>query len=61
MYLRIMLLMWHLATGNDLTTSLPLRVDVGFARNPSEGGRGLGGGGGGGGANNFKGGQFTLK
>ena len=55
-------------TANDLTTPpLPLLVQgqpqVSFARDPSEGGRGLGrrggGGGGGGGANNFKGGRFT--
>ena len=46
---------------NDLTTPpLPLLVQgqsqVSFARDPSEGGRGLGGG-----ANNFKGGRFTSK
>ena len=55
-------------TTNDLTTLLlPLlvqgRPQVSFARDPSEGGRGLGGGGGGGGGgvNNFKGGRFTSK
>ena len=49
-------------TTNDLTMlPLPLLVQgqpqVSFARDPSEGGRGLGGGG----ANNFKGGRFTSK
>ena len=56
-----LLLIWHLMTANDLTTPpLPLlvqgRPQVSFARDPSEGGRGLGGG-----ENNFKGGRFTSK
>ena len=44
-----LLLIWHLMTATDLTTPpLPLlvqgRPQVSFARDPSEGGRGLGGG-----------------